>query len=101
MYKKDYTLNPVTCFCENGRYLANIIENSAITYDGIIDAEETKTIPINIICETKSFYILLAFLLIIIVLFIAFSIYSCLIECKAKQKNLLPYYVTNDELINK
>ena len=94
-------MNPVTCFCENGRYLANIIDNSVITYDGIIDAEETKTIPINIICETKSFYILLVFLLIIIVLFIACSIYSCLIECKAKQKHLLPYYVTNDKLINK
>ena len=46
--------------------------------DKIIDAdteaksydEETKTIPKNIICETKSFYILLAF----------FINYNCIID---------------------
>ena len=33
--------------CENGKYLASITENSVITCDEIIDAEETKTIPTN------------------------------------------------------
>ena len=50
----------------------------------------------NIICET--FYILLAFLLIRIALLIAVSIYCYLIKYKAKQKHLLSFYVTNNEL---
>ena len=45
----------------------------------------------EIICETKSFYILLALL-------IPVSIYCHLIKYKAKQKHLLPFYVTNNEL---
>ena len=52
----------------------------------------------NIIYEAKSFYILLAFLLITIVLLIAVSIYCYLIKHKAKQKHLLLFYVTNSEL---
>ena len=61
--------------------------DSVITWDKIIDAdaksydEETKTIPKNIICETKSFYILLAFLLITVALLITVSIY-CYLEKK-------------------
>ena len=51
------------------------------------------------ICET-SFCILLTFLLITIALLIAVSTYFCLIKYKTKQKHLLPYYVTNDKLIN-
>ena len=75
-----------------------------ITGDELIDVEvksndeETKAVPKNIICETKSFYILLAFLLITIALLIAVSIYCYLINYKAKQKHLLPFYVTNSEL---
>ena len=52
----------------------------------------------NIICETKDFYILITFLLIVVVLLIAVSIYVCLIKSKAKQKHLLSYYVTIDKL---
>ena len=55
----------------------------------------------NIICETKSFYILLTFLLITIKLLIAISIYYYLIKDKAKQKHLLPFYVTNNKLKKK
>ena len=74
-----------------------------ITCDEII--EETKTISTNfndknIICGTKSVYILLAFLLITIALLMTVSSYICLIKYKAKQKHLLPYYVTNDKLID-
>ena len=52
----------------------------------------------NIVCETKSFYILLAFLLITIALLIAVSVYCYLIKHKAKQKYLLPFYITNNEI---
>ena len=52
----------------------------------------------NIVPETKSFYILLAFLSIAIVLLVAVNIYCYLIKHKAKQKHLLPFYVTNNEL---
>ena len=48
--------------------------------------KETKTIQKYIICEIKSFYILLAFLLITIALLIAVSIYFDMIKYKAKQK---------------
>ena len=46
--------------------------------------EEAKTILKNIICETKSFYILLTFLLISIAFLIAVSIYCYLIKYKRK-----------------
>ena len=49
-------------------------------------------------CKTQNLYILLAFVLIIIALLIAISIYCDLIKYKAKQKHLLPFYVTNNEL---
>ena len=49
-------------------------------------------------CETQNFYILFAFLLITIVLLIAVSIYCFLIKCQAKQKQLLPFHITNNEL---
>ena len=73
-----------------------------ITCNDIIDTE-TKTIPTNFnetnaICKTKSFCVLLAFLLITIVLLIAVSIYCYLMKYKAKQKHLFPFYVTNNEL---
>ena len=74
-----------------------------ITYDEIIEAVETKTFTTNfdqknIICKTKSFYILLAFLLITFVLLVAVSIYCYLIKYRGKQKHLLPYFVTNNKL---
>ena len=46
--------------------------------------DEAKTILKNITCETKSFYILLAFLLISIAFLIAVSIYCYLIKYKRK-----------------
>ena len=35
--------NPATCSCKNGKYTRNIIHDSVITCDKIV--EETKTIP--------------------------------------------------------
>ena len=92
MCEKDYIWNPATCSCKNGKYLESIIiDDSVITCDEII--EETKSISTNsnekkIICKTKNFYILLTFLLVIIALLIAVSIYCYLMKYKAKQKHL-------------
>ena len=49
--EKDYILNPTTCSCENGKYLASIIDDSVITWHEII--EETKTIPTNFNEKTR------------------------------------------------
>ena len=76
--KKDYLWNPGTCSCENGRYLASIMDDWVMTCDKIFE-EETKTVTTNFneknaICKTKNVYILLAFLLITITLLIAVEI---------------------------
>ena len=41
----DYFWNPAACSCENGKYLVNIIDDSVIIFDEII--EETNTVPTN------------------------------------------------------
>ena len=84
------------------KYLVSVIDDSVITCDEIIE-EETKIVTTNFneanaICKTRSLYILRAFLLIAIALLIAVSIYCYLIKYKAKQKQLLPFYITNKEL---
>ena len=99
MCEKDYNGNPATCSWKNGKYLATVINSSVITCDEIIEPEETKTFPKNIICEIKRFYISVAFLLITIALLTSFGVYLCLVKYKAKPKHFLPYYVTNDKLI--
>ena len=51
--EKYYILNPATCICKIGKYLASIIDYSVVTFDEIIDAgaklynKETKTVPRN------------------------------------------------------
>ena len=81
-----------------------------ITCDEIIDAdaepksynEEQKLFQQVLMKKVASkiinFYILLAFLLITIALLTAVIIYYYLIKYRAKQKRLLPSYVTNSEL---
>ena len=80
--------------CENGKYVRNIIDNSVITFDEIIDA--TKTVPTKTIL-TKiiliNFYVLHTFLLISI----AVSIYFCFMRYRVKRKTLT-YQVTNNKL---
>ena len=76
--KKYYIWNPGTCSCENGRYLASIMDDWVMTCDKIFE-EETKTVTANFneknaICKTKNVYILLAFLLITITLLIVVEI---------------------------
>ena len=45
--EKDYISNPVKCSYKNGKYLANIMDDSVITCNEIIQSynEETKTVP--------------------------------------------------------
>ena len=80
------------------KYLASIMDDSAITCDEIIEsnAEETKTIPTSFnekkaTYKTQNFYVLLAFLLTTIELLIAVSIYCYFIKYRANQKHLLPF----------
>ena len=89
--EKDYIWNLATGSCENEKYLASVIDDSFITCHETI--EETKTIPTSfsekyITSKKKSFYILLAFLLISNVLLIAASIDCHLIKYQVKQKHL-------------
>ena len=75
---KGHIWDSATSSCENGRYARDIIDDSVITCNKIL--EPTKSIPTNfnekkVICKTKNFYILLVFLLIPMTLLIAVSIY--------------------------
>ena len=79
--EKDYVWNPATCNCENGKYLASIMDDSTIMCDEVTKSCD-KEINFNekkAICQTQNVYILLAFLLITIALLIAVSIYFYLI----------------------
>ena len=64
-----------TYSCKNGKYVASIMDDSAITCDEIIESydEETKTIPKyfnekKATCKMQNFYISLVFLSISIAL---------------------------------
>ena len=105
MYAKKITCTPSTCSCENGKYLASIMDESAITCGEVIESydEETKTASTNFnenkgTCKAQNFYILLAFLLITMALLIGIRIYYYLIKRIAKQKHLLSFHDTNNEL---
>ena len=86
--ENNYVWNPATCNCENGKYLASIMDDSKIICDEVIKSynEEIKTIPTNfnekrVTCKAQGFYILLAFLLMTIALLIdVISMYSCMIK---------------------
>ena len=73
------------------------MDDSAIICDEVMESYggKTKAIPTNskneekTTLKTKNFYYLLAFLLIIISLLIAVSIYCYLIKHRAKQRDLL------------
>ena len=74
-------MDPVTCNCENGKYLVSIIDDSTIICDEVIKSyqEEIKTIPTNfnekkVTFKRQNFYILIAFLLITIALLITVSV---------------------------
>ena len=103
--EKYYIWNPGTCNCENGKYLASIMDDLAIRCDDDIESyeEEEKTIPTSFnekktTYKSQNFYISLAFSLVTIALLIAVSIYCYLIQYRIKQKYLLPFYNRNSEL---
>ena len=116
MCEKDYVWNPAICNCENGKYLASIMDDLAITCDKIIESydedvvvdgeaksnnkgksyNETNFNQKKATCKTQNFYVLLKFLLITIVSLIDVGIYCYLIKYRAKQ--LLPFHYTNNEL---
>ena len=71
IWKTHYVWNSATFYCENGKYLANITDESVIICDEVIKpyGEEIKTIPTNfneknITYKTQNFCILPAFLFI-------------------------------------
>ena len=85
--EKDYIWNPSTWRCHDGKYLASIMDDSAIMCDKFLGScnKETKTIPISFnenktICKMQNFYILLAFLLNAIASLIVVSIQCYLIK---------------------
>ena len=106
--EKDYVWNPTTCNCENEKYLAIIMDDSAImcheiieSCDEVVEAQsfnETNFNEKKATCKTQNFYILLAFSLIIIELLITVSIYRYLIKYRAIQKHFLPFHFTNNKL---
>ena len=62
--EKDYVWNPATCNCENGKYLASIMDYSAITCNEVIEYYDEETIfnKKKATDKTQNFYILFAFL---------------------------------------
>ena len=103
MQKRLY-FEPCYMQLQNDKYLASIIDDSVITYDEIIDTEaksyneETNFNGKKVACKILNFYILLAFLLVTIVLLIAVSIFCYLIKYQVKQKRLVAFHITNNEL---
>ena len=94
--KKDYVWNPATCNCENGKYLASIMDDSDIIFDEVKEADAESNDETNFnekaTCKMQNFYILFAFLSITIAFLIAVSIYCYLTKYQAKQ--LLPFHYT-------
>ena len=92
LFEKEYVWNPATGNCENGKYLASIMDDSGIICDEVIDVDdETNFIEKKATCKTQNLYILLVFLLITTALLITVSISCYLIKYQAKQKDLLPF----------
>ena len=78
--EKEHVCNPITCICENGKYLASAMDDSVIMCDEIIYAEETNFNEKYITCKKQNFYILFAFLFIPTALLIAVNVYCSLIK---------------------
>ena len=55
--KKDYVWNPSTYNCENGKYLATIMDNSVIMCDEVIESydEERNFNEKKATCKTRTF----------------------------------------------
>ena len=98
--EKDYVWNPSKCICENGKYLASIIDDSAIICDEVIMSYEEKIKNIftnfnekKVTWKTQN---ITSLFLITITLLISVSIYCYLI--KYQGKDLLIFPNTNNKL---
>ena len=78
--EKDYVWNSSACNCENGKYLASIMDDSKIICDKFVHVKETTFNEEKVTCKAQSFYILHVFLLITIALLKSVSIYSYLLK---------------------
>ena len=73
--KKDYSCNPSTCICENGKYLKSKVDDSKIVFDeimfitDIMSIKMTNTKPTNV-TSFMNCYILHTVLLVFILLLI-------------------------------
>ena len=74
------------------------MDNSVLMCNEIIEKTILMKKKKKRIFKTQHFYMLLAVLLITITLLIAVSTYCFLIKYRVKQKQLLPFEVTNHEL---
>ena len=54
--EKDYVCNPVTCNGENGKYLASIMDDSAVICDEVIDADVDADVKVKSNNKAKSNY---------------------------------------------
>ena len=45
--EKSYCWNPTICTCKNGEYLARTIDNSVITHDKVINAEDSVSTNVS------------------------------------------------------
>ena len=82
---------------------SKIIDDSVITTCDEIIEGETKTITVNFIekntlCETNNFYISHAFFIFHLPILVVAPINCQLIRYKTKQKHLVLFHVTNNEL---
>ena len=87
VHEKHYFWNPCTRNRENGKHLANTINDCVImcnevtaSYDGKIKTIPTSFNEEKTTCKTQICYILLAFLFIAIAFLIVVSIYCYLIK---------------------
>ena len=109
--QKECIRNASTHTSGNGKYLRNIIGDSLITCDEIIEVTKiipTKTTPSKTVAKNlkekkvirKTIFILyfLTFLLFFISTLMIVSIYCCFLKHRSKLKHLLPYHNTRRKL---
>ena len=99
--KNNHIWDPSTCIWKNGKYLGNIIDNSVIRCDEIINTvgnvstAVTSTVSTNFYNKKVRYkmdcYILHTVLLLIILLFTIAIICYDYAKHRSKRKNVLPY----------
>ena len=95
--KKNYSLNPSTCICENNAYFKSIVDNSVIVCDEIINVTDSvstnvmSTVSINADDKKVRYkmngYVFHMFFLVDILLFMIAIIFYRYTKHRSKQKN--------------